>query len=97
MRITDLLRPESAELHTSAANKEAAIDKLIGLHVAGGNLADVEAYKQAILAREAQSSTAIEAGIAVPHAKSEAVKRPGLAAMTLRHWRGLRRHGQQVQ
>lgn len=78
MRITDLLRPESVELHTSAANKEAAIDKLIGLHVAGGNLADVEAYKQAILAREAQSSTAIEAGIAVPHAKSEAVKRPGL-------------------
>ncbi|TCL57023.1 PTS fructose transporter subunit IIABC [Allofournierella massiliensis] len=83
MRITDLLRPESVELHTSAANKEAAIDKLIGLHVAGDNLADVEAYKQAILAREAQSSTAIEAGIAVPHAKSEAVKRPGLAAMTL--------------
>ena len=83
MRITDLLRPESVELHTSAANKEAAIDKLIGLQVAGGNLADVEAYKQAILAREAQSSTAIEAGIAVPHAKSEAVKRPGLAAMTL--------------
>ena len=31
MRITDLLRPESVELHTSAANKEAAIDKLIGL------------------------------------------------------------------
>ena len=83
MRITDLLRPESVELHTSAANKEAAIDKLIGLHVAGGNLADAEAYKQAILAREAKSSTAIEAGIAVPHAKSEAVKRPGLAAMTL--------------
>lgn len=83
MRITDLLRPESVELHTGAANKEAAIDKLIGLHVAGDNLADVEAYKQAILAREAQSSTAIEAGIAVPHAKSEAVKRPGLAAMTL--------------
>lgn len=83
MRITDLLRPESVELHTSAANKEAAIDKLIGLHVAGDNLADAEAYKQAILAREAKSSTAIEAGIAVPHAKSEAVKRPGLAAMTL--------------
>uniref|UniRef100_UPI0025BEF008 fructose PTS transporter subunit IIB n=1 Tax=Allofournierella sp. TaxID=1940256 RepID=UPI0025BEF008 len=83
MRITDLLRPESVELHTSVANKEAAIDKLIGLHVAGDNLADVEAYKKAILAREAQSSTAIEAGIAVPHAKSEAVKRPGLAAMTL--------------
>ena len=83
MRITDLLRPESVELHTSVANKEAAIDKLIGLHVAGDNLADVETYKKAILAREAQSSTAIEAGIAVPHAKSEAVKRPGLAAMTL--------------
>lgn len=83
MRITDLLRPESVELHTSVADKDAAIDKLISLHVAGDNLADVETYKKAILAREAQSSTAIEAGIAVPHAKSDAVKRPGLAAMTL--------------
>ncbi len=83
MRITDLLRPESVQLHTQAADKQAAIDKLIGLHQAGENLADAEAYKQAILAREGQSSTAIEAGIAVPHAKSDSVKRPGLAAMTL--------------
>lgn len=83
MRITDLLSPKSMQLHTAVADKNAAIDKLISLHAACGNLADEKAYKQAILAREAQSSTAIEAGIAVPHAKSDAVKRPALAVMTL--------------
>ena len=83
MRITDLLKPQSILLGGQAADKAGAIDTLIGLQAAGGHLADKDAYKEAILAREAQSSTAIEAGIAVPHAKSDAVSNPGLAAMTL--------------
>ena len=66
-----------------AADKEAAIHKRVGLQAQGDALADKEAYLQAILAREAQTSTAIEAGIAVPHAKSASVRRPSLAAMTL--------------
>lgn len=41
------------------------------------------AYKEAILAREAQGSTAIGEGIAVPHAKSDSVKTPGLSAITV--------------
>ena len=83
MRITDLLAPQSIRLGAKAADKAAAIDALIALQEKGGHLADKAAYKEAILAREAQGSTAIEAGIAVPHAKSGAVKSPGLAAMTL--------------
>ncbi len=83
MRIKDLLRPESIELHIGVADKEAAIDKLIELQDAGGHLKNREEYKKAILAREEQSSTAIEAGIAVPHAKTSAVNGAGLAAMTL--------------
>ena len=83
MRITDLLKPQSILLGGQAADKAGAIDTLIDLQAAGGHLADKAAYKEAILAREAQSSTAIEAGIAVPHAKSDAVSNPGLAAMTL--------------
>ena len=51
--------------------------------MAGGCIDDREAYRKAILAREEMSSTAIEQGIAVPHAKSDAVSAPSLAAMTL--------------
>lgn len=83
MRITDLLRKESIELNASVNSKSEAIDKLVDLQVKGGNISDAEAYKSGILAREKMSTTAIGDGIAIPHAKSEAVKRPGLAAMTV--------------
>lgn len=83
MRIIDLLKADAIELNTSAATKSEAIDKLVSLHEAAGNLSDVAAYKEAILAREAQGTTAIGEGIAVPHAKSDSVKTPGLSAMTV--------------
>lgn len=83
MRITDLLKKEAIELGTSVSTKNEAIDKLISLHEKAGNLNDVQAYKAAILERENQGSTAIGEGIAVPHAKSESVKVPGLSAITL--------------
>ena len=84
MRIVDLLSQDKIVLGAVAADKEAAIDLLVGLQDKSGCLTDKEAYKKAILAREAQSSTAIEAGIAVPHAKSDCVKAPSLAACTLK-------------
>ena len=83
MRIIDLLKKEAVVLGTSAASKEEAINKLISLHEKAGNLTDVEQYKKDILAREAQGTTAIGEGIAVPHAKSTAVKAPALAAITV--------------
>ena len=70
MRIVDLLSPEKIALGASAADKEGAIDLLVDLQAKSGCLTDRETYKQAILARESQTSTAIEMGIAVPHAIS---------------------------
>lgn len=83
LRITDLLKKESIELNTKISSKSDAIDKLISLQIKGGNISDRNIYKEGILAREKMSSTAIGDGIAIPHAKSEAVKRPGLAAVTV--------------
>ncbi len=84
MRIVDLLSAEKIALHAPAvADKAAMIDFLVDLQDKGGCLSDKAGYKEAILAREAQTSTAIEMGIAVPHAKSDCVKAPSLAACTL--------------
>lgn len=83
MRIVDLLSKESILLGGTPTSKPEAIDLLIDLQVKGGRIADVEAYKAGILAREEKGSTAVGEGIAIPHAKSEAVKEPSLAAMTV--------------
>ena len=84
MRITELLKRESIGLDVAADSKEEAIDKLVSLMDAGGRLNAKAGYKAGILAREALGSTAIGEGIAIPHAKVEAVKEPGLAAMVVR-------------
>lgn len=84
MRIVDLLSPEKIALGASAVDKEGAIDLLVDLQAKNGCLTDRETYKQAILARESQTSTAIEMGIAVPHAKSACVTSPSLAACILK-------------
>lgn len=85
MRIIDLLKPEAITLGLDISSKDDAINALIGLHAATGNLKDKDAYKAAILAREEQGSTAIGDGIAVPHAKTSAVKAPALAAITVKN------------
>ena len=83
MRITDLLNAAGIRLHAAPDSKDAAIDLLVSLQDRAGRLTDKELYRTDILAREALSSTAIGNGIAVPHAKSAAVKEAGLAAVTV--------------
>ena len=83
MRIVDLLSKNSITLNAAPKSKAEAIDMLVDLQVKGGKIADREAYKKGILAREEMSSTAVGEGIAIPHAKSTAVKAPSLAAMTV--------------
>lgn len=83
MRIVELLQKKSVALGASVGSKEAAIDRLIALQKEGGNLRDPAVYRREILAREASGSTAVGDGIAIPHAKTDAVLRPGLAAMTV--------------
>ena len=83
MKITDLLKPEGIKVGATAASQMDAIDQLVALQDASGNINDAEGYKKGILAREAEFSTAVGDGIAIPHAKVAAVKQPGLAAMTV--------------
>lgn len=83
MRIVDLLKSESILLGAQPENKSAAIDMLVELQLKSGNIKDGETYKKGILAREEMGSTAVGEGIAIPHAKSEAVAAPSLAAITV--------------
>ncbi|WP_350455049.1 PTS fructose transporter subunit IIABC [Slackia heliotrinireducens] len=83
MRIVDLLKEGSIKIGATAADKPDAIEQLIALHEKAGNLNDVEEYRKAILAREAGGTTAIGEGMAIPHAKTDAVAQPALAAMTV--------------
>ena len=83
MRITDLLKANAIKLNAAPSSKQAAIDLLVSLHDKAGNLKDVAAYKEGILKREEMGTTAIGMEVAIPHAKSEAVKAPALAAITV--------------
>lgn len=83
MRITDLLKSNAIELGVTLTSKDEAIDKLIALHEKAGNLKDSAKFKEDILKREEHSTTAIGEGIAVPHAKSSAVKVPALSCVTV--------------
>lgn len=83
MRITDLLKKDGIALNVKASSKSEAIDKLVSLHEKCGNLNDVNAYKEGIVKREAMGTTAVGMQIAIPHAKSEAVKAPALTAITV--------------
>lgn len=83
MRITDLLSKQSVQINVTLNSKSNAIEKLVSMHKKAGNLNDFEKYKKDILARESQGSTAIGNGIAIPHAKSSAVKKAGLVAVTV--------------
>ncbi|WP_455542130.1 PTS fructose transporter subunit IIABC, partial [Intestinibacter sp.] len=80
MRITDLLSKESIKLDLSSKTKSEVIDEMVDLVDASGNLENKAEYKEAILAREELSTTAVGEGIAIPHAKTKAVKKACLAA-----------------
>ena len=83
MKISDLLSKESISLGIEPGTKSDILDILIGLHEKAGNITDKNVYRADILAREAKGTTAVGEGIAIPHAKSNAVKKPGLAAVTV--------------
>lgn len=83
MRITDLLKANGIKLNAKVSTKSAAIDELVALHEKCGNLSDVAVYKEGILKREEMGTTAIGMEVAIPHAKSEAVKAPALSAITV--------------
>ena len=83
MRITDLLKACSVELNGTPQTKEETIKQMVALMEKGGNVTDVEKYKAGVFAREEEGTTGIGEGIAIPHAKTDAVNAPGLAAMVI--------------
>lgn len=79
MKITELLEKDTIKIRLDAENKAGVIDELVNILDSAGKLNDKEEYKNAILKRESEFSTGIGEGIAIPHAKTEAVKTPSLA------------------
>ena len=84
MKITDLLKTEGVSLKQAVTNKDAAIDLMVDLHDKAGNLYDRNEFRSEIMIRESAGSTAVGMGIAVPHAKSSAVKRQVLLPLQCR-------------
>ena len=84
MKIIDLLDDRSILLDGRVADKKAALDQMVELMDASGKLRDKETYRQGVYAREQEGSTGIGEGIAIPHCKSDAVIKPGLAAMIVK-------------
>ena len=77
--INNMLSENCINLDLKGTNKGQIIDELVEMLNAAGKLNDKEEYKKEILKRESQSSTGLEEGIAIPHAKTSAVKVPSIA------------------
>ncbi|MFD2308639.1 PTS fructose transporter subunit IIABC [Enterococcus termitis] len=76
MNIKDLLVKDVMIMDLQATDKKGAIDEMVQKMYDGGRISDIATYKEGILAREAQTSTGLGDGIAMPHAKNSAVKEP---------------------
>lgn len=83
MKIIDLLQADCIDLQAKAGDKQAALNKIIDLMAKSGRLLDKEEYARCVMLRENEGSTGIGEGIAIPHAKTNAVKSPALAAMVV--------------
>ncbi|MBR9648567.1 PTS fructose transporter subunit IIABC [Clostridium tyrobutyricum] len=79
MKITELLQKNTIKLNLESNTKSDVIEELVDILNSAGKLNDKEGYKKEILKREAEFSTGIGEGIAIPHAKTAAVKIPALA------------------
>ncbi len=83
MRITELFTAQSIALDETLTDRDQIIHRLVELQATHGNITDKEAYKKALYAREDEGSTYVDNGITVPHAKTDVVTRPSLAALRL--------------
>ena len=83
MRICDLINPQSVRLNVEVSTKEQAINNLVDLVAESGCLNDAERFRTAVFDREAKVSTGLGEGVAIPHAKSAGVTKPGLSAMVV--------------
>lgn len=84
MKIRDLLAVESIDLNGKVTGKNETLDAMVELMAKSGKINDVEKYRKGVYAREEEGTTGIGEGIAIPHCKSDAVSKPGLAAMVIK-------------
>ena len=77
--LKDVITLDCIDTDLKGTTKSEIIDEMVDILYKNGKLNDREEYKQEILKREAQSSTGMEEGIAIPHGKTKAVKIPTVA------------------
>lgn len=77
--LSKMLTENCINLNLTGKTKAEIIDEMVEILYSAGKLNDKEEYKKEILKRESQSSTGLEEGIAIPHAKTSAVKVPSIA------------------
>ncbi len=90
LEIKDLLKKEVMILDLQATTKLAAIDEMVNKLVETGYVTDFETFKSGILAREAQTSTGLGEGIAMPHSKKCCSQRSGGSFCSECKWSRLR-------
>jgi nitrogen PTS system EIIA component len=73
VNLKQVLDPSTIVLNLAGTTKKAVIDELLDLLVRAGKLVQRADALRAVLEREAKMSTAIQNGVAIPHAKSDAV------------------------
>lgn len=77
-KLTDIVTPDLINLNLVGTTQDAVIDEMIGVLERNGAIRADGDFKQAILAREQESSTGIGMNIAIPHGKSDAVLKPSV-------------------
>jgi fructose-specific phosphotransferase system IIA component len=75
MKLTDYVTPEHVKIDLEGGNKEDIIEELVSLLVQTSDVSDADVIYEAVMSREREGSTGLEKGVAIPHAKSDAVKR----------------------
>ncbi len=83
MKITDLLTKETIDLNVKASNKQNVIEQAVELMEQHGNINNKEEYLKLVMEREAEGSTGVGEGIAIPHGKGGVISEPGLVAMVI--------------
>lgn len=84
MDIKDIISEAGIITGISANDKNEVLKKLVALHDGCGNITDTRSFLEGIQKREAAGTTAVGNGVAVPHAKSAAVIKTGICAVTLK-------------
>lgn len=75
MKLTDYITPEHVRVRLEGENKEEVIEELVSLLVETSDVSDADMIYEAVMKREREGSTGLEKGVAIPHAKSDAVKK----------------------